>query len=202
MPKTRSNTGVINTRLCQPPTGHPVSGCPFFRKPPLISRLTRSALLTAAHVPPARPPPRTGSRFSLARGPSLKRPPTPPPPRPRWFARPKPSRPPPPSASRSNSATPQAGTATIRTAAASNNHPPLKWTLPEGFAAGPIQWPVPEVKDGFAGKSFVYADTPVLLVDILPPATLQPGTPVTLTADASWQICAETAASTNTKPSP
>ena len=69
--------------------------------------------------------------------------------------------------------------------------PAVKWTLPAGFAAGPVQWPVPEVKDGFFGKSFVYPGSPVWLVAITAPATLATGTSVTLSAEASWQICAE-----------
>jgi len=69
--------------------------------------------------------------------------------------------------------------------------PALKWTLPQGFVAGPIQWPVPEVKDGFFGKSYVYSGNPVLLIDITAPATLAAGATVTLSADATWQICAE-----------
>ena len=67
----------------------------------------------------------------------------------------------------------------------------LHWTLPPGFAAGPIQWPVPEVRDGFFGKSFVYTGSPVFLMDLTVPAGLQPGESVTLTADATWQICAD-----------
>ncbi len=69
--------------------------------------------------------------------------------------------------------------------------PSIVWTLPEGFTAGPIQWPVPEVKDGFSGISFVYNGTPVFLVDITPPASLKTSEPVTLTAMATWQICKE-----------
>lgn len=67
--------------------------------------------------------------------------------------------------------------------------PSIEWKLPEGFTAGPIQWPVPEAKDGFFGKSFVYQDDNAFLVDITAPATLQPGKTVSLTADATWQIC-------------
>ncbi|WAC21381.1 protein-disulfide reductase DsbD family protein [Luteolibacter sp. SL250] len=71
--------------------------------------------------------------------------------------------------------------------------PTITWTLPEGFSAGPIQWPVPELKDLSAGdlvmKSLIYSGSPVFLVDITPPATLTTGTPVTLTAKAEWQIC-------------
>ncbi len=67
--------------------------------------------------------------------------------------------------------------------------PAVKWTLPEGFTAGPIQWPVPTVKDGFFGKSFTFSGSPVFLVDLTAPATLESGKTVTLTADATWQIC-------------
>lgn len=67
--------------------------------------------------------------------------------------------------------------------------PAIQWTLPEGFTAGPIQWPVPEVKDGYFGKSFIYSGSPVFLVELTPPATLTVGETVTLTAEATWQIC-------------
>ena len=67
--------------------------------------------------------------------------------------------------------------------------PAITWKLPEGFAAGPIQWPVPEVKDGFFGKSFVYEGSPIFLVEITAPASLESGKTITLTADATWQIC-------------
>lgn len=67
--------------------------------------------------------------------------------------------------------------------------PAIRWTLPEGFMAGPIQWPVPEAKDGFFGKSFVYQGNPVFLVDLTAPSTLRTGETVTLGAAATWQIC-------------
>jgi thiol:disulfide interchange protein len=67
--------------------------------------------------------------------------------------------------------------------------PVIKWTLPVGFTAGSIQWPVPEVKDGYFGKSFVYQGSPVFLVEITAPASQAAGGTATLTADATWQIC-------------
>ncbi|MEX1049266.1 MAG: thioredoxin family protein [Akkermansiaceae bacterium] len=67
--------------------------------------------------------------------------------------------------------------------------PAIQWTLPAGFTAGPIQWPVPEVKDGYFGKSFIYSGSPAFLVELTPPATLAAGEAVSLTADATWQIC-------------
>jgi len=70
--------------------------------------------------------------------------------------------------------------------------PAIEWQLPTGFSARPIQWPVPSIKDGYSGKSFVYTGTPVLLVDITAPATLPAGEKVTLSAKATWQICSDT----------
>ncbi len=67
--------------------------------------------------------------------------------------------------------------------------PALTWTLPEGFTAGPIQWPVPEVKDGVLGKSFAYEGTQNFLVEITPPAGLKMDEAVKLSAKATWQIC-------------
>jgi thiol:disulfide interchange protein/DsbC/DsbD-like thiol-disulfide interchange protein len=69
--------------------------------------------------------------------------------------------------------------------------PSLVWKMPEGFMAAPIQWPVPEVKDGFFGKSFVFSGNPVFLVEITAPPGLEIGKTVTLSADANWQICKE-----------
>jgi thiol:disulfide interchange protein/DsbC/DsbD-like thiol-disulfide interchange protein len=75
--------------------------------------------------------------------------------------------------------------------------PSIKWTLPEGFTAGPIQWPVPQVKDGFFGKSFVYVGSPVFLSDITAPSSLTVGQTVTFTADTTWQICKESCINEN-----
>src|SRR5450759_3718722 len=48
----------------------------------------------------------------------------------------------------------------------------LKWTLPEGFKAGDIQWPTPHVMIDTAGKitGNGYNDEVYLLVEITPPA--------------------------------
>ena len=75
--------------------------------------------------------------------------------------------------------------------------PSIAWTLPDGFSAGPIQWPVPEVKDGYFGKSFIYMGSPVFLVELRAPASLQGGQTVTLTADVAWQICKQSCINEN-----
>ncbi|MBX3739478.1 MAG: thioredoxin family protein [Akkermansiaceae bacterium] len=67
--------------------------------------------------------------------------------------------------------------------------PAINWTLPEGFTAGPIQWPVPEIKDGPAGRSLIYSDSPVFLIEITPSPAIAAGETATLTAKATWQIC-------------
>ncbi len=69
--------------------------------------------------------------------------------------------------------------------------PKIDWKLPDGFTAGPIQWPVPTVKEGFSGKSFVYLGSPVFLVEITAPPSLAVGQAIPLTAEATWQICEE-----------
>ncbi len=71
------------------------------------------------------------------------------------------------------------------------NSPAIEWQLPAGFSAGPVQWPTPSLKDGYSGKSFIYTGSPVMLVDIVAPASLETGTNVTLTAKATWQICSD-----------
>ncbi|MFZ9940997.1 MAG: protein-disulfide reductase DsbD domain-containing protein, partial [Luteolibacter sp.] len=67
--------------------------------------------------------------------------------------------------------------------------PSIRWSLPTGFSAGPIQWPAPTVKDGLLGKSFIYEGSPIFLVEIQTPQNLEVGTSVTLQANAAWQIC-------------
>lgn len=67
--------------------------------------------------------------------------------------------------------------------------PGIQWELPEGFEVGPIQWPVPSVKQTELGTSFIYEGGVTLLVDITAPPTLSAGESVTLKANAAWQIC-------------
>ena len=67
----------------------------------------------------------------------------------------------------------------------------IVWTLPEGFQAGPIQWPLPEkiVSPGDI-INYGYSKEVMLLVEITPPAKLPPGE-VTLKAKADWLVCRE-----------
>ncbi|MEZ5413032.1 MAG: protein-disulfide reductase DsbD family protein [Opitutaceae bacterium] len=69
----------------------------------------------------------------------------------------------------------------------------ITWNLPDGFAAGAIQWPVPKVLRDHTGTIIGngYEDDLLLPVTITPPAGLKPDTVVTLKARADWLMCKE-----------
>lgn len=67
----------------------------------------------------------------------------------------------------------------------------LQWHLPEGFTAGPIQWPKPEAIELPPYLNYGYHDRVAMLVTITPPTHLAPGSMVNLSANASWLICRE-----------
>lgn len=68
----------------------------------------------------------------------------------------------------------------------------IVWSLPEGFQAGPIQWPAPHlmIEPGDIW-TYGYGDKTVLFVTIIPPADLAVGAAVELRAKASWLVCLE-----------
>lgn len=66
----------------------------------------------------------------------------------------------------------------------------ITWQLPEGFTAGPIQWPYPEKSMMAIYPVHGYERDVMLLVDITPPAEIA-STNVTLKATASWMACAD-----------
>ncbi len=67
----------------------------------------------------------------------------------------------------------------------------LDWDLPEGFRAGPMEWPVPKrlIHDDLA--SFGYEGTVVFPVRITPPSDWPPTRPARLRVRASWLQCRE-----------
>lgn len=67
----------------------------------------------------------------------------------------------------------------------------IDWTLPEGFTAGPIQWPAPEqLVDPGDIVTYGYSEEVVLLTTITPPDSLD-ATDVTIGAVAKWLVCEE-----------
>jgi len=65
----------------------------------------------------------------------------------------------------------------------------IRWTLPVGFEAGPIQWPAPMQFELGGLMNYGYEGQIVLPVTIQTPADLKPGASVTLKAKASWLEC-------------
>jgi thiol:disulfide interchange protein/DsbC/DsbD-like thiol-disulfide interchange protein len=67
----------------------------------------------------------------------------------------------------------------------------ITWMLPQGFSAGPIQWPVPQRIDVGPLTNFGYEGEIFLLTDIQVPAGLAAGSTVPITARADWLVCEE-----------
>jgi thiol:disulfide interchange protein DsbD len=66
----------------------------------------------------------------------------------------------------------------------------LRWTLPDGFQAGPIEWPYPRVFSQGPVTSYGYEGEVLLPVRITPPASLSAGQ-VSLATRADWLECQE-----------
>jgi thiol:disulfide interchange protein/DsbC/DsbD-like thiol-disulfide interchange protein len=67
----------------------------------------------------------------------------------------------------------------------------LKWQLPPGFKAGDIIWPTPHRFELPPLVNYGYAKHAVHLVNIVAPDDLKAGTPVVLSARASWLVCSD-----------
>jgi thiol:disulfide interchange protein DsbD len=67
----------------------------------------------------------------------------------------------------------------------------VAWTLPPGFSAGPIQWPVPGITDTGGVLTYGYGGDLLLLVDIAVPSDARPGENAVLAAKAEWLMCKE-----------
>ena len=67
----------------------------------------------------------------------------------------------------------------------------LEWKLPQGVAAGPVQWPAPKALPAGPLVNYGYEGEVFHLVDLDVPASLPPGD-VTLRARADWLVCEDT----------
>jgi len=67
----------------------------------------------------------------------------------------------------------------------------INWQLPAGFAAGPIQWPVPKRMPIGPLMNFGYDGELLLPVQVAVPTDVAPGQTVQLKARADWLICKE-----------
>ena len=64
----------------------------------------------------------------------------------------------------------------------------VKWNLPPGWKAGPLQWPLPEKHAEEIGTTYGYEGEVLLLAELTPPGDLPQGASVTLEASVSWLV--------------
>src|ERR1700723_4813601 len=67
----------------------------------------------------------------------------------------------------------------------------LAWQLPPGFTAGDIVWTTPHRFEIPPLVNYGYAKHAVHLVNVTAPKVLPVGTPVVLSAKASWLVCSD-----------
>lgn len=65
----------------------------------------------------------------------------------------------------------------------------IAWKLPQGWSAGPIEWPLPKRLPVGPLMNFGYEGEVLLLVTLAPPPSLRIGDTVELAARADWLIC-------------
>jgi thiol:disulfide interchange protein DsbD len=71
----------------------------------------------------------------------------------------------------------------------SGEAPSVAWTLPSGFRAGAVEWPVPERIRIGPLANYGYEGAVLLPVALAVPADARPGSVATLSADVSWLVC-------------
>lgn len=67
----------------------------------------------------------------------------------------------------------------------------IRWTLPQGWSAGEIVWPVPERQRVANLMNYGYSGAAYLAVPISVPASARPGSAVTLRARVDFLVCAD-----------
>ena len=65
----------------------------------------------------------------------------------------------------------------------------LSWTLPEGMAAGEIQWPFPQMEKLGELTNYGYGEETLHLVPVSVPSQWPAGKTVELKAEAKWLVC-------------
>ncbi len=68
----------------------------------------------------------------------------------------------------------------------------IVWSLPEGFKAGPLEYPEPEVTHMFQIKAQGYERDVLLQTTLQAPENLKVGQRITLLAKATWMCCGKT----------
>ena len=65
----------------------------------------------------------------------------------------------------------------------------VTWKLPQGFAAGDLEWPAPSLIRVGPAASFGYEGEAILLARVTPPRDVRSGTTVNLAADVAYLVC-------------
>ncbi len=73
----------------------------------------------------------------------------------------------------------------------SGEPPSVKWQLPEGISAGPIQYPAPHRLPYGPLTDFGYPDEVLFPIDMDVTSALKPGAVATLAAKVDWLVCRE-----------
>jgi len=73
----------------------------------------------------------------------------------------------------------------------SGEPPRVKWSLPPGFQAGLLEWPVPRRIEDHSLIAYGYQNEVLLPVKITPPVRMDGGTEVHLNATVNWLVCRE-----------
>jgi thiol:disulfide interchange protein DsbD len=74
----------------------------------------------------------------------------------------------------------------------SGEPPRVQWSLPTGFQAGPLEWPVPRRIPDHSLVDYGYQDEVLLPAEIKTPVHLAAGNQVALSARVNWLVCRET----------
>lgn len=67
--------------------------------------------------------------------------------------------------------------------------PEARWTLPQGWRAEPLAFPVPERVAGTGGVDFLLSGTLTLLARLVPPPGWRPGAQASVAVDLDWLAC-------------
>ena len=67
--------------------------------------------------------------------------------------------------------------------------PRIRWRLPEGWTAGPLQYPVPQRLVAIGLMNYVYESDHALLVAITPPPEAEPGSVFPIDARIDYLVC-------------
>ena len=67
----------------------------------------------------------------------------------------------------------------------------IDWSLPAGFTAGAIQWPIPKRIVYGPLASYGYEGSVLLPITVTAPSRLESGSNVTLSGHANWLVCAQ-----------